>query len=47
MPVFTYAAAVLVAEIGGIMFAAAVGSAGVAFVTSAIAVGLAITTARL
>lgn len=47
MPVFTYVAAVLVAEVGGIMLAAAIGSAGIAFVTSAIALGLAITTARV
>lgn len=47
MPAFTYVAAVLVAEIGGIMLAAAIGSAGIAFVTSAIALGLAITTSRL
>jgi hypothetical protein len=47
MPAFTYVASIIVAEAFGIMFAAAVGSAGVAFVTSAIALGLAITTARL
>jgi hypothetical protein len=47
MPAFTAAAAFLVAEIGGIALAAAVGSAGLAFVTSVVAVGLAITTARL
>jgi len=47
MPAFTYVAAVLVAEVGGIMLAAAIGSAGIAFVTSAIALGLAITTSRL
>ena len=47
MPAFTYVAAVLVAEIGGIALAAAIGSTGIAFVTSAIALGLAITTARV
>jgi len=47
MPAFTAAAAFIVAEIGGIALAAALGSAGLAFVTSVVAVGLAIGTARL
>jgi hypothetical protein len=47
MPAFTYVASLIVAEVIGIAGAAILGSAGVAFVTSAIALGLAITTARL
>lgn len=47
MPAFTLVASFIVAEIGGIALAAALGSAGLAFVTSAIAVGLAIATSRL
>ena len=47
MPAFTYVASLLVAEFIGIAGAAILGSAGVAFVTSAIALGLAMTTARL
>ena len=47
MPAFTYVASLIVAEVIGIAGAAILGSAGVAFVTSAIALGLALTTARL
>jgi hypothetical protein len=47
MPAFTYIASLIVAEVIGIAGAAILGSAGVAFVTSVIAVGLAITTSRL
>jgi hypothetical protein len=47
MPVFTAVAAIIVAEVGGIAFAAAVGAAGVAFTTAVVAAGLAIVTARL
>jgi hypothetical protein len=47
MPVFTAIAAIIVAEVGGIAFAAAVGAAGVAFTTAVVAAGLAIVTARL
>ena len=47
MPAFTLIASYIVAEIGGIALAAAVGSAGLAFVTSAVATTLAIVTARL
>ena len=47
MPAFTYVASLIVAEVVGIAGAAILGSAGVAFVTSAIALGLAITTARV
>jgi len=47
MPAFSYAAAIIVAEVGGIVFAAAVGAAGVAFTTSVIALGLAMVTARV
>lgn len=47
MPAFSYAAAIIVAEVGGIMFAAAVGAAGVAFTTSVVALGLAMVTARV
>lgn len=47
MPLFTYAASIIVAEFIGIAGAAVLGSAGLAFVTSAIAFGLAYGTARL
>jgi len=47
MPVFTYVASYIVAEIIGVAGAAVLGSAGVAFVTSSIAVGLAVVTSRL
>ena len=47
MPVFTYVASLIVAEVIGIAGAAILGSAGLAFVTSAIAVGLAVVTSRL
>lgn len=47
MPVFTYVASIIVAEVIGIAGAAILGSAGVAFVTSAIALGLATITSRL
>ena len=47
MPAFTYVASLIVAEVIGIAGAAILGSAGVAFVTSAIALGLAVTTSRL
>ena len=47
MPVFTAIAAEIIAVVGGIEFAAAVGAAGVAFATSVVAAGLAIVTARL
>jgi hypothetical protein len=47
MPVFTYVASIIVAEVIGIAGAAILGSAGVAFVTSAIALGLATVTSRL
>lgn len=47
MPAFTYVASIIVAEVIGIAGAAILGSAGVAFVTSAIAFGLAYGTARL
>ena len=47
MPAFTLAASFLIAELGGFALAAALGSAGLAFVTSAIAVALAIATSRL
>ncbi len=47
MPAFTYVASLIVANVVGIAGAAILGSAGVAFVTSAIALGLAITTSRL
>lgn len=47
MPAFTAAAAFLVAEIGGITLAAAVGSAGITLITSVVATGLAIMTSRL
>jgi len=47
MPAFTYVASIIVAEVGGIMLAATIGSAGIAFVTSAIAFTLAYGTAKL
>jgi hypothetical protein len=47
MPAFTYVASIIVAEIVTIGIAAAIGSAGVAFVTSVIATGLAYATAQL
>ena len=47
MPAFTYVASIIVAEVIGITGAAILGSAGVAFVTSAVALGLAYGTARL
>lgn len=47
MPAFTYAASVIVAEVFWTAGLYALGSAGVAFVTSAIAFGLAYGTARL
>ena len=47
MPAFTAIASYIVAEIGGIALAAALGSAGLAFVTSVVAVGLAAVTSRL
>lgn len=47
MAVFTIAATYIVASIGGIGLAAAVGSAGLAFITAAVAVGLALATSRL
>jgi hypothetical protein len=47
MPAFTYVASIIVAEIIGIAGAAILGSAGVAFVTSVIALGLATVTSRL
>ena len=47
MPAFTYVASIIVANVIGIGGAAILGSAGVAFVTSAIAVGLAVVTSRL
>jgi hypothetical protein len=47
MPAFTYVASLLVVEFIGIAGAAILGSAGVAFVTSAIAFGLAYGTARI
>ena len=47
MPAFTYVASLVVAEVIGIAGAAILGSAGVAFVTSAIALGLAIVTSRV
>ena len=47
MPAFTIAATYIVASIGGIGLAAAVGSAGLAFITSVVAVGLALATSRL
>lgn len=47
MPAFTYVASLVVAEFIGIAGAAILGSAGVAFVTSAIAFGLAYGTARI
>ena len=47
MPAFTAVAAYLVAEIGGIALAAAVGSAGITLITSVVATGLAIATSRI
>jgi len=47
MAAFTLAATYIVASIGGIGLAAAVGSAGLAFITSVVAVGLALATSRL
>ena len=47
MPAFTYVASLIVAEVVGIAGAAILGSAGVAFVTSTIALGLAIVTSRV
>ena len=47
MPAFTLAATYIVASVGGIGLAAAVGSAGLAFITAAVAVGLALATSRL
>jgi hypothetical protein len=47
MPAFTYVASLIVAEVIGIAGAAILGSAGIAFVTSAVALGLAVTTSRL
>jgi hypothetical protein len=47
MPAFTAIAAILISEIGGITLAAAVGSAGLSFLTSVVATGLAIVTSRL
>jgi hypothetical protein len=47
MPAFTIVATYIVASIGGIGLAAAVGSAGLAFITSVVAVGLALATSRL
>jgi hypothetical protein len=47
MPVFSAAAAFIVAEVIGIGGAAILGSAGLAFVTSVVAVGLAAVTSRL
>ena len=47
MPAFTYVASVIVASAIGIGGAAILGAAGVAFVTSVVALGLAVTTSRL
>jgi len=47
MPAFTYVASILVAEVIGIAGAAILGSAGLAFVTSVVALGLGIATSRL
>jgi len=47
MPAFTYVASIVVANVIGIGGAAILGSAGVAFVTSAIALGLAMVTSRV
>ena len=47
MAFFTLAATYIVASVGGIGLAAAVGSAGLAFITAAVAVGLALATSRL
>lgn len=47
MPAFSYVASIIVAEVIGIAGAAVLGSAGLAFVTSAVALGLAYGTAKL
>ena len=47
MPAFSYIASIIVAEVIGIAGAAILGSAGVAFVTSVVALGLGIATSRL
>jgi hypothetical protein len=47
MPAFTYVASVIVSSAIGIGGAAILGSAGIAFVTSAIALGLALVTSRV
>ena len=47
MPAFSYVASIIVAEVIGIAGAAILGSAGVAFVTSVVALGLGIATSRL
>lgn len=47
IPAFSYVASIIVAEVIGIAGAAILGSAGVAFVTSVIAFGLATVTSRL
>jgi hypothetical protein len=47
MPAFTAIAAIIISEVGGITLAAAVGSAGLSFLTSVVATGLAIVTSRL
>jgi len=47
MPAFTYVASIIVANVIGIAGAAILGSAGLAFVTSVIALGLGIATSRL
>ena len=47
MPAFTAVASYLVAEIGGIALAAAVGSAGITLITSVVATGLAVLTSRI
>jgi hypothetical protein len=47
MPFFSYLASVIVAEVVGIAGAAILGSAGVAFVTSVVALGIGIATSRL
>tara|TARA_R110000868_G_scaffold69724_1_gene204902 strand:- start:80 stop:1993 length:1914 start_codon:yes stop_codon:yes gene_type:complete len=47
MPAFTYVASLIVAEVIGIAGAAILGSAGLAFVTSVVALGLGLATSRL
>ena len=47
MPAFTYVASIIVAETIGFAVAAAYGSAGLAFVTSAVALGLALVTSKM